>query len=58
MEILDINTNGWTDITCDKCGSCTSFDPSVKFEDMKCLACMPETSPEEFDRMAREGLLK
>jgi hypothetical protein len=47
---LVINTDGWTDVVCDKCGSCTSFDPSVKFEHMKCLACMPAMTPEEWEK--------
>ena len=50
MKHLDINTNGWTDVVCDKCGSCTSFDPTVKFEDMKCLACAPAMDFDEWKK--------
>lgn len=42
---LVINTDGWLDVTCDKCKTITSFDPTVEFKDMFCLECTPSSEP-------------
>ncbi len=57
-KALEINTDGWNEVACDKCGKTTSFDPTVKFEDMKCMACMPEMTWEEWERAQQDAAFK
>lgn len=55
---LKIDTTGWVEISCDKCGQVCLYDPSVVDQITQCFGCMPVTTPEEFDRLAREGKIR
>lgn len=46
-KYLDIDTTGWLEIACDKCGSVTCFDPTFPPESQVCMACSPMRLPEE-----------
>lgn len=46
-KTLEIDTTGWIEISCDKCGTTSAY--SVKsIDDIKqCFGCMPLTNPED-----------
>jgi hypothetical protein len=59
MTDLQINTTGWIEIHCEKCGSTSHYDPAFYKEGVTtCFGCMPCDTPEEFDRKVREGIIK
>lgn len=37
-KTLDIDTTGWTEYSCDKCGSCSSYSPD--HEITGCFGCL------------------
>lgn len=51
-KYLEIDTTGWTEISCDKCGSVTSFSPEHPEDQRKCLMCAPTTP---LSRIEKEG---
>ncbi len=48
---LQINTTGWIEISCDKCGQTSCYDPAFYQEGVTtcfgCMPCVPEGMPLE-----------
>jgi hypothetical protein len=55
MDELKINTTGWIEVSCDKCGKTSCYDPAFYTAETGCFGCQPVTTPEEFDSLVAEG---
>lgn len=55
---LVIETSGWIEVSCDKCGTTSCYAPAFYKPETPCFGCMPVTSPEDFDRMVERDKLK
>lgn len=44
MSELDINTTGWQDVSCDKCGMTCTYAPG--HENDGCFGCFIKANPE------------
>lgn len=40
-ETLEVNTTGWIEISCDKCGHTSCYDPQFYKPETGCFGCMP-----------------
>ena len=46
-QVLDIDTSGWIKITCDKCGTTSSYNVKSIDDIKQCFGCMPLRNPED-----------
>lgn len=58
---LDIDTTGWLEMTCDKCGTTSAYNVKSIDDIKQCFGCMPLTDPktdqEKWDEAERDGKL-